>query len=115
MAQTIVHDEVYHQYIRPTLYTKLKLWMAEVGHLSTQCNDATMMRNVFVKMREALTLQMDEFTLYVTICEDAAHNRQKWMSHYTIHETVVDLCSTHMLLDTFDTELWEYLTRIRGM
>lgn len=113
VAHIIVHNEVYHQYIRPTMYTKLKLWMAELGHLSTQCNDATMMRNVFVDMQEALTLRMDEFTLYVTMCEDAAHRRQRWISKITTHETIVDLCSAYMLHDTFDSELWEYLTMIR--
>jgi hypothetical protein len=89
--------------------------MTDVTHLSTQCNNAISMRNVFVNMSEALTLQPDEFTLYVTICKDAVHRNQKWISKNTTHEVIMDLCSTYMLQDTFESELWDFLTNISSI
>ena len=114
-VDTILHDvvthEVYHQYMQPLFYDKLKTW--GVGSLEAPYTDTRNTLDVFIGLHEALTLTADEYTCYKNICKNAIAKRHLWICASYIDEQVEDLCCNYMLCDSYHDTLWDCLENIK--
>ena len=106
----IVTCEVYHQYMQPLLYDKLKMWGVE-----TACSaDNRSTLDVFIGLHEALILTVDEYTRYKTACKTAIENRHLWICASYVDEQIEDLCCNYMYCDMYHDALRDCLEHIKN-
>ena len=112
IARTIVLEEAYYQYLRPTLCRKIKFWSLDFREQTSDRDTIPNIRTIFIGLQRSLILQADEYATYVTLCQDAATSRRLWISKSHMHTVIEDLCCDYMYHPTFASELWEYLTNV---